>query len=124
MISLVISKVSFLEEKKKKSVKKKVSIDSISIFKLFSNQSLINRNLLDINHLLIQLIDIIKIANLNDHVNLLNDSLFSMIYNLTKEKIQSNECKYLDLCIVNDVSTCLADYLGRLNHTNTVGYGF
>lgn len=93
---------------------------ALVINKLFSNQSLINQNLIDINHLLIQIIDIIKIANLNDHINMLNDSLFSMIYNLTKQKIQSNECKYLDLCIVNDISDCLINYLGRLNYMNTV----
>lgn len=93
---------------------------SLVINELFSNESLINRNIIDINHLLIQLIDIIKVANLNEHVSLLNDSMFSMIYNLTKQKIQSNECKYLDLCIVNDISDCLIEYLGRLNHINTV----
>ena len=93
---------------------------ALVINKLFSNQSLINQNLIDINHLLIQIIDIIKIANLNDHINMLNDSIFSMIYNLTKQKMQSNECKYLDLCIVNDISDCLINYLGRLNFMNTV----
>ena len=94
---------------------------SLVINKLFNNQSiLLNSNQLDINHLLIQLIDIIKIANLNQHINILNDSIFSMIYNLTKQKIHSNECKYLDLCIVNDISDCLVEYLGRLNYINTV----
>ena len=97
---------------------------ALVINKLFSNQSLINQNLIDINHLLIQIIDIIKIANLNDHINMLNDSIFSMIYNLTKQKMQSNECKYLDLCIVNDISDCLINYLGRLNYMNTVKKNF
>ena len=92
---------------------------SLIINKIFGNQSLLNSGL-DINQLLIQLIDIIKVADLNKHSSFLNDSLFSMVYNLTRQKIKSN--KYIDLCILNDIADCLVDYLGKLNQINTVSW--
>ena len=90
---------------------------SLVINKIFRSQLLLNANI-DINQLLIQLIDIVKVAELNSHSDYFNDSLFSMMFNLTKQKIKSN--KYIDLCILNDIADCLIDYLGKLNQINTV----
>lgn len=90
---------------------------SLIINKIFRSEILLNANI-DINQLLIQLMDIIKVAELNSHSDYLNDSLFSMMFNLTKQKIKSN--KYIDLCILNDLADCLIDYLGKLNQINTV----
>lgn len=86
--------------------------------RLFNNQQSFITNLNDINNFLIQLIDIIRVANFNNRSELLCNSFFSMIYNLNKEKLQSNECKYLDLCILNDIADFLIDYLGKLGQIN------
>jgi hypothetical protein len=91
--------------------------------KLFNNKQLIINNLDDIDTFLLQIIDIIRIANFN-RSELLCNSFFSMIFNLTQLKIQSNESKYLDLCILNDITNCLVDYLGKLNKINTVKLHF
>ena len=92
---------------------------AIILNKIFCNPKLLKNNpCIDINQILIQLIDTIKISNVNNHSSFLNDSLFSMIYNLTREKIQSN--KYIDLCILNDIADNLIEFLGRLNQINTV----
>lgn len=94
---------------------------SLIINKIFRSEILLNASI-DINQLLIQLIDIIKVAELNSHSDYLNDSLFSMMFNLTKQKIKSN--KYIDLCILNDLADCLIDYLGKLNQINTVNNSY
>ena len=90
------------------------------INRLFNNQQSLITNSNDISNFLIQLIDIIRTSNFNNRTNLLCDSLFSMIFNLIKQLIQSNDCKYLDLCILNDISDIFIDYLGKLDQINTV----
>jgi hypothetical protein len=53
--------------------------------KLFNNHQLIINNLDDINSFLVQIIDIIRIANFN-RSELLCNSFFAMIFNLTQQK--------------------------------------
>ncbi len=94
---------------------------SVIINKIFQNDSLLkNDQVLNINQLLIQLINIMKMANLNKHDSFINDSLFSMIYNLTKQKKQSN--KYIDLCILNDMANSLIEFLGKMNQINIASF--
>ena len=64
--------------------------------------------------------DIIKLSEFNNHPNFLNSSFFAMIYNLTRQLLQINEYKYLDLCILNDICDCTVEFLGKLNEINTV----
>lgn len=91
------------------------------INKIFRSQTLVNSSL-DVNQLLIQLIDIIKVADPNRHSDFLNESLFSMVYNLTRQKIKSN--RYIDLCILSDIADCLVDYLGKMDQINTASFKF
>ena len=78
---------------------------------------------LEFNDLLIQLLNIFKLITdfnkLSDH---LLHSLFSMAFNLVSKKFQYNSFRYLDICILNDISECLIDSIGKLNHSNIVRF--
>lgn len=106
--------------------KKIALLVSLIINRLFNNQTLLIRNLHDVNDFLIRLIDTVKHAQMNLLVcsGFLCNSLFSMIYNLIELKLQSDENKYLDLCILNDLADCLINYIGKTNKINTVLFNF
>lgn len=93
---------------------------SLILNRLFNKKQTLIDNLDDINNFLIQLIDLVKTANFNNRSSLLSNALFSMIYNLGKAKLHSNESKYLDLCILSDLADSLINNLGKLNQTNAV----
>ena len=61
---------------------------SLIVNRLFNNQQSFITNLSDINNFLIQSIEIIRISNFNNRSVFLSDSFFSMILNLSKEKLQ------------------------------------
>lgn len=94
--------------------------------RLFNNYRVFIRNIDDINMFLIRLIGIVKSINsdasiiIAENFSLLVNSLFATIYNLVEIKLQSNESKYLDVCLLNDLAECLLEFIGRMNRMNTV----
>jgi hypothetical protein len=86
-----------------------------------SKAILINSSL-DLNHFLIEFAEIAKLANMNKHSAILCNAFYSAVYNLMSEKIKDSgdERKYLDMCIISDLSDCLLNSIGIQNRTNTV----
>lgn len=100
------------------------SLVSSIVNRLFSNNQVFVRSLDDVDRMLIQLVDVVKRANFNVCSPLLTNSLLSMIYNLIELKLQSNDAKYLDICLLSDLAECLVDFIGRLDKINTVNNQF
>lgn len=93
---------------------------SIIVNRLFNNNQVFLRSLNDVSQALIQLVDLVKRADFNTCSPLLTNSFFSMIYNLIELKLHSNESKYLDACLLNDLAECLIGCIGKMNTINTV----
>ena len=96
------------------------AILALMLNQIFGNHTLVVKHAIDVNNLLIQTIEIVRLADFNEHSKLLNDALFSTIFILTKQRMQSRSFKYLDLCVLNEIADCLVDFLGKLDHVNTV----
>ena len=93
---------------------------SLIINRIFDENSRLVNNTDDIDNFLIQLINLVKIACFNKCKAYLSNSIFSMILNLVKAKLQSNVSKYLDICILNDLADCLTNFIGKSNQINQV----
>jgi hypothetical protein len=112
---------AYLNDSIKEDNEKLAMLVSLTINRLFNNQRVLIKNLQDVDTFLIRLVEIIKrLDNFNNCSSFLCNSLFSMIYNLIEFKLQSNESKYLDFCILNDLADCLIGYIGKSYKINTV----
>ncbi|CAF0994244.1 unnamed protein product, partial [Brachionus calyciflorus] len=90
---------------------------SMLISRIFDANTKLISNRIDMDNFLIHLISLVKNANFNK-CTLTCNSTFSMILNLVKAKLQTNENKYLDICILNDLADCLSENIGKLNQVN------
>ena len=114
-----ITSISLQERTKNKNL---AHLVSLIVNRLFNNNQVFLRNLNDVSQILIQSVDLVKHPNFRIESPVLANSLFSMIYNLIELKLQSNESKYLDLCVLIDLAECLADFIGSTVNVNTVNF--
>jgi hypothetical protein len=90
----------------------------ILVQKLFDSN--LNLKSIDYDRILMQLIDIIHEADFKCRNDVLRDTFFFVLHNISNKIYQTDDDKHFYYCLLDDMAQHMIEYIGKLDSNHTV----